>query len=180
VGLPAFLLSKNVCSESIGTFRLHRNMSGGAYLDAFQLSFWLKKTARKEKTRRRAPGTEPILTRLFARSSTKCYPVLVRRLTIGSDWFTADPTVNPLISPATLGSHRTEGQYTGKTGFVKPPCQKSLGAPVAFCAKADQALIRLWAGPKTRHYRVKATARWRRTRELGRHGRWWVRRGGGR
>jgi len=44
VDLPAFLLSKSVYSDSIGMFRLHRNVSGGTYPIAlrdlaFQLSF---------------------------------------------------------------------------------------------------------------------------------------------
>ena len=42
-GLPAFLLSKNFYSDSIGMFQLHRNVSGGTYPIAlrdlaFQLS----------------------------------------------------------------------------------------------------------------------------------------------
>jgi len=47
VSLPAFQLSKSVYSESIGTFQLHWNLSGGAYLSAFQLCFLVKKCYQK-------------------------------------------------------------------------------------------------------------------------------------
>jgi len=57
----------------------------------------------------------------FARSSTNCYPVLVRRLTIGLFLVYFRPTVNSPDRSDEYCTPRTINEYTGFSWFVKPP-----------------------------------------------------------
>ena len=95
MNLPAFLLSKIVGPESFGGSDFHRSILLAEDLGDFQLT-----TAAKNPHKIRNPalsaGHNPISFGV-PRDAQQFYPVLIRRLTIGSvPWSTSDPTVNPL------------------------------------------------------------------------------------
>jgi hypothetical protein len=91
------------------------------------LANYRQKRPIKYETRRRAPGTIPIYG--IPRDARLFYPVLIRRLTIGSvPWITSDPTVNPLHDSTLFGKRRTICNLTITWGDVKGY------AKVFFCA----------------------------------------------
>ena len=105
-----------------------RDLSGGTYPFAlrelaFQLFFWLFElpTSKLQKIKNPASSAgHSHRSSGFARSSTNCYPVLVRRLTIGLFLVYFRPTVNSPDRSDEYYTPRTINEYTGFSWFVKP------------------------------------------------------------
>ncbi len=127
VGLPAFLLSRLAATPK----KLARDLSGGTYPfalreRAFQLFFRLfelqPRSSNLQKIKNPASSAgHSHRSSGFARSSTNCYPVLVRRLTIGLFLVYFRPTVNSPDRSDEYCTPRTINEYTGFHRFVKLP-----------------------------------------------------------
>jgi hypothetical protein len=100
------------------------SLSGGTYWPRYRPSLPARFLCRSKLRKNKKPGVErraqPLSFQWLRAKLDKIYPVLVRYLTLGSDYCPADPTVNPLIGPADLAIPRTICNYTESPGDVKP------------------------------------------------------------
>ena len=132
------------------------SLSGGTYLIekpdlAFQreslgLSSCQGLQVQTPQPRNKKPGVErraqPLFLSVAPREARQSLPCVRRCLTLGSDYCPADPTVNPLISPADLGIPRTICNYTETSPSVKPLAKLFFGV-----------FLRVWKARKTLAFR---------------------------
>ena len=124
--LPALLLSKIVVPESFRGPSFRWSVLLAEDLSAFQRT--PAKSAHKIRNPAPSAGHNHSL-RVIPRDARLFYPVLIRRLTIGSvPWITSDPTVNPLHGPTLLRKSRTICNLTTTPKYVKS-CTKLFSKP---------------------------------------------------
>jgi len=101
VNLPALLLSKIVDPDSLRGPSSRWGVLLPEDLDSFK-RITAKRAHKIRNPASSAGHNHPC--RVVPRDAQQFYPVLIRRLTIGSvPWITSDPTVNPLHGSTPLG-----------------------------------------------------------------------------